>query len=184
MSKTMAGGFITLVSSIFMFLLFVSELSTWMGVQSKICTQNVDQLLWLGLVGVIIMMFASTHTGYFMTVQVLNELTVDTSRGEQLPINVRCVFVQVHVLAYACIFHVCISTTHVFYHLLRCHLSLYHLTRPLYNRSILRCPTCRVSGLALTPWTLAGMCSWTWCVLGLCMLAHCIGVVHVVCGSV
>lgn len=30
MSKTMAGGLITLVSSILMFLLFVSELSTWM----------------------------------------------------------------------------------------------------------------------------------------------------------
>lgn len=79
--RSISGGVITIVSSIIMLCLFISELS-----------ESSDQAHSFGDVCSIM------HTadpcpaaGLFMTVTTTNELSVDTSRGDQLQIHVRSI---------------------------------------------------------------------------------------------
>lgn len=75
-TRTFSGGVITIVSSIVMFCLFISEfgkLSTDMLHKAIFCCR----LTWLGL-----------SVALYLRMTTISELSVDTSRGELMDINV------------------------------------------------------------------------------------------------
>ena len=81
-TRTMAGGVITVVSSLIMAILFFSELrkchiQTW-APQWFICCFVLSSLLTRRV----------ASAGLFLTVRTESHLSVDTSRGEKLQINV------------------------------------------------------------------------------------------------
>ncbi len=111
-TKTMSGGIITLTAAVFMTLLFFSELReldhvlfSWdvhMTPATSCCSAAAACLLRNtnlnapGGAPALMPYLACVGAGLFMRVNTVNELFVDTSRGEQLEIHVRG-------LAFSCI---------------------------------------------------------------------------------
>ena len=81
-TKTMAGGVITMISSVVMVLLFISELSEC-PFAARLCLQlfsfGVEERSGCTL----------SMIGLYLRVNTLHELSVDTSRGETIKIHVR-----------------------------------------------------------------------------------------------
>jgi hypothetical protein len=75
--RTMSGGIITIVSSIFMFILFMSEVRKWLMTSLPPAVALREKPT-----------FCCPYTGLFLTTQTSHELTVDTSRGETITIHV------------------------------------------------------------------------------------------------
>jgi len=87
--RTLSGGVITLVSSLIMFCLFVSEFSAYLPGLAipqllHTCTFNQRADAWQFVLRICV-----SSAGIFLTINTANELSVDTSRGEKLEINVR-----------------------------------------------------------------------------------------------
>lgn len=104
-SRTASGGIITLASSFIMLLLFTSELSAccrlmhccWLLLLSSCALGDALVLGWAACRGTSLLrgtsLITSPHTrtlcaGDYYRVQEVDELSVDTSRGEQMQINV------------------------------------------------------------------------------------------------
>ena len=88
--RTLSGGVITIASSLIMIALFLSELSAPPGSQaargSRWQARSTVKSPLRSLPDSLLLSFAA---GLFLTVTKTNELSVDTSRGELLQINVR-----------------------------------------------------------------------------------------------
>ena len=91
MRRTLSGGVITLVSSLIMFCLFVSEFSALPPTPATVrsCTPGPWVFSDWMLAGRQCSRSVVCLAGIFLMLNTANELSVDTSRGEKLEINVR-----------------------------------------------------------------------------------------------
>lgn len=109
-TRTLSGGVITLVSSIIMAILFFTELRELLLDAVHTCTREpvpvqtsptqdfscTSESLIERTVGLLLC------TGLFLTVRTDSHLSVDTSRGEKLQINVRFATIRMHVRHLIC----------------------------------------------------------------------------------
>lgn len=149
--RSISGGIITIASSILMLCLFISELSeeTALGLIHTLCQAVYRSRHTPPAVSHLACMCnlreASLVAGLFMKVTTTNELSVDTSRGDQLQIHVRELHLQapaalgVRFLRWKLIDLWCCSST---------------------SHSLL----CPASGSAWISWTSVASCIWMWCV--------------------
>ena len=147
--RSISGGIITIASSILMLCLFISELSECLGLRQK---QTLCQILYRSsptpsAVSYLACMCnlgeASLVAGLFMKVTTTNELSVDTSRGDQLQIHVRKLLCRYLLLWGSAVVPWIVID-------LWCCSSMSHF---------LLCP---VSGSAWTSWTSVASCIWMW----------------------